>query len=1205
MKTKFHFILLLILYVLSMLFFAPPNLSAQSGWRDSSYFKIQKEKVENLKYVRMKPPSIYYYTLTQSNVLTKWNYVTGLKEFEKKLTIPDSIDYFEITYDEYYYAFAKKDSSKLFYNIENRFIFNDSINRAFSTKPCEYRREPSGIKLLFYDDYLLLTCVRYDVVNSDSAYTYGINQQWWINLPEPNKDTCYHTINQVIEHIDYVSNYIIKTFSGDTLIKTNNRVKSYRKITNSAYNYADLMSRTYEDSISSEHFANSLSRTINFSNIVGTEHYVCAFENQMDSNTILLKINLQNNTYTESKLNVQIFDPIYYNEDAIIARNNPKDSNLIIYKFETVTNQIVDSLHFNFNAQFVKLYNNKDLLIVTNDGYFIKFDFDQALKQYSTGWKDSLGFKIQTAATKPVKYFKFADQEDSYFTLNSEDILTKWNMETGRKQSENKLQISQDDTYFELSDDANYYATAKLNKSQKYYDIYLYHSENNELIRHIETNANSRDNSPLALYMYFGSSDYNEFTTSVRISQLNSDSLTTKAINESWTIYQYNGINHDSLYSESKLLVAFKYFYSEFRMLNYYSSLSTQSPKTTESSNEIYCVFPDDTTSSKVQSLIFHQNSAETNGYYYNSFSPFSHHKTTGTISYVGYRPDSTILFQYSLWYKKIVQTSLDKRFYFPFMYDDKLLLAFNTPNNQNMTIYKFNYPECTLIDSLELNFTGQVYLLKNSPGIFVVGDDGIIRQINIYDAMISKSRGWLNDGIMKVQTATINPPQYFKISADGKSYFTMDYNNLLTKWDMETGKVDFKKQLNIPKEAQGFTISNLDEHYAYAMSNDYGGSSLISLHNLNDTSLVKSFFTFKPYLDSHYRVSNSLIYIFIDDKNDSILTATNCRISPPSHYEANYSVNEIRSFKDDTSHIINIGENPNGVEIGTSDIKGIIQSSKYNILITYTYMIYSSGSVTESQCQYQLNYSRCLSNSFHQIYSDGYSSNYVSAGISTGNECAFGSFTFNSDGSKLAFNLGSSKNNFGIINLDSTNSITRIVPSVRLDQLLFVKNDYLLTSKSDYYSQTGTFYLLNPVNGQAFDSLKIKYNEIGKFHLIPNSDKIFIQSNDGRYRIIDLPLHYSSVENKSTLINNTSSLFPNPATGITNLQVNAEVGTELNISIYDMQGREIHKIFSGRSDSKQLNLMFDAKKYCPNAGAYFIQIERNGQVETVNMIVE
>ncbi len=68
---------------------------------------------------------------------------------------------------------------------------------------------------------------------------------------------------------------------------------------------------------------------------------------------------------------------------------------------------------------------------------------------------------------------------------------------------------------------------------------------------------------------------------------------------------------------------------------------------------------------------------------------------------------------------------------------------------------------------------------------------------------------------------------------------------------------------------------------------------------------------------------------------------------------------------------------------------------------------------------------------------------------------------------------------------------------------------------------------------------------------------------------------------------------------------MNAEVGTQLNISIYDLQGREIHKLFEGHSDSKQLNLMFDAKKYCPNAGAYFIQIERNGRIETIRMIVE
>lgn len=1104
MRLKFYFAILSLLIAIGLSLAVTPQLSAEPGWRDSSYFKIQTEKVENLKYVKKISYSNYYYTLTQSNLLTKWNYYTGQKVFEKQLTIPNDIDYFEISKDEYFFAFAKKDSSKRFYNIECRTIEYDAICRLFSTSSGGNNCEVNRIKLFLDIGNQITTSTEYIVNNPDSTYTFGINEKWWYNAGMPTPDERYDSTGQFLEHIGYFYP-TFNTLSSDTLIKSKNQLVSDRKILISSYDYLEpeLLTKNYITTISSEHFSDYKSHTIDYSNLVGADWNAYAFENQSDSNTILLKVNYQNYTYTESKLNTQLFNPIYLEENAIIARNNPKDSNISIYKFEPITKIISDSIVLNYNAKIVVLHKSnptQELLLFSQDGHAIRIDLNQALTKFSSGWKDSLDFKIQTATPSQIKYLKFDEQKESFYTLNTDNRLTKWNIETGRKQFESKLNISPEDTYFELSDYATYYATAGMNPSKRYYDIKIYKTGTNELIRHIETNPKSRDTFPLNLYMYFGSCDNCEFTTSVERNQTISDTISTQAINESWGLYQYEGIYHDSLYSENRALVVFKQYSSDTKFYNYYSSISTNNPKTSKNSYELYHNLTFDKSLQKFKSFDYYTDSNKTIGINFSKFTEFTIGPYGQYISCIGYSPDSTILYKYHHNEGNNSIIDLDKRFYSPIRLNTDLLLASNNPNNSNLIIYKFNYPESKPIDSLVLDFSGKFYSLNSENYLLVLGNDGIIRQIDIYKMLINKSLGWINDGIKKTQTAIINTPKYFKISADGKSYFTLDYNNVLTKWSMETGLKEFEKTLNIPNKAMGFTISNLDEHYAYGVESDYATCS-VELRKINDTSLVKSFSTYNPnyYVIQDFWVSSSELYIYIDDKSDSIITST--KYSYGSNHSTFYSgINEVNSLNQDTS----IG-NGYGVK---SPINSIVQSNNTTktLVNSYSGSAYNDGWVRENSGGGQLNIFNNLSNSFKKIYSNGYTSSSSSSGSNfSGEGCDFNSFTFNSNDSQLAFLLGTKKNNLGLIDLDSDYSVKRLNIDNKYSGLLYVKNDYLLTSKNNYYDKTAAFYLLNPVDGHAFDSLIVNYNEMGNFHPIPNSDKIFVQSNDGRYRILDL----------------------------------------------------------------------------------------------------
>ena len=110
---------------------------------------------------------------------------------------------------------------------------------------------------------------------------------------------------------------------------------------------------------------------------------------------------------------------------------------------------------------------------------------------------------------------------------------------------------------------------------------------------------------------------------------------------------------------------------------------------------------------------------------------------------------------------------------------------------------------------------------------------------------------------------------------------------------------------------------------------------------------------------------------------------------------------------------------------------------------------------------------------------------------------------------------------------------------------------------------------------------------------MVAASDNIFYDVNDDNF-IIDenLSVNEASLDN--------FSLWPNPTTGIVNLQFNTNNSSKVNVSVYDLRGRKV----AGEEFNNQGGTFKESLNYSSlNSGMYFITVENGGRKVTTKLL--
>ncbi|MDP4117547.1 MAG: T9SS type A sorting domain-containing protein, partial [Bacteroidota bacterium] len=77
---------------------------------------------------------------------------------------------------------------------------------------------------------------------------------------------------------------------------------------------------------------------------------------------------------------------------------------------------------------------------------------------------------------------------------------------------------------------------------------------------------------------------------------------------------------------------------------------------------------------------------------------------------------------------------------------------------------------------------------------------------------------------------------------------------------------------------------------------------------------------------------------------------------------------------------------------------------------------------------------------------------------------------------------------------------------------------------------------------------------------------------------------------------------FPNPFNPETTIRYNVSVETNVSLRVYDLLGREVETLFSGRQSSGNHEYKFEGKNL--SSGVYFYQLKAGNTVQTKKMML-
>ncbi len=80
--------------------------------------------------------------------------------------------------------------------------------------------------------------------------------------------------------------------------------------------------------------------------------------------------------------------------------------------------------------------------------------------------------------------------------------------------------------------------------------------------------------------------------------------------------------------------------------------------------------------------------------------------------------------------------------------------------------------------------------------------------------------------------------------------------------------------------------------------------------------------------------------------------------------------------------------------------------------------------------------------------------------------------------------------------------------------------------------------------------------------------------------------------------------IYPNPASALTVIPINADASIMARITLHDAFGRELYAVFSGRLQSGQHKYFLDARNW--PSGAYFVKFQtENGDLLTQKLLIK
>ncbi len=116
--------------------------------------------------------------------------------------------------------------------------------------------------------------------------------------------------------------------------------------------------------------------------------------------------------------------------------------------------------------------------------------------------------------------------------------------------------------------------------------------------------------------------------------------------------------------------------------------------------------------------------------------------------------------------------------------------------------------------------------------------------------------------------------------------------------------------------------------------------------------------------------------------------------------------------------------------------------------------------------------------------------------------------------------------------------------------------------------------------------------------------------ANSGKTQVRPLPspigawsfLIQANISSTAAPVANLQEIYPNPASAITVVPVQASAKTRGNISIFNSLGQKVYSVFEGEIPAGNTNYFLDAGKL--PAGTYFVKLQTGGQVQMKKLVV-
>ena len=80
------------------------------------------------------------------------------------------------------------------------------------------------------------------------------------------------------------------------------------------------------------------------------------------------------------------------------------------------------------------------------------------------------------------------------------------------------------------------------------------------------------------------------------------------------------------------------------------------------------------------------------------------------------------------------------------------------------------------------------------------------------------------------------------------------------------------------------------------------------------------------------------------------------------------------------------------------------------------------------------------------------------------------------------------------------------------------------------------------------------------------------------------------------------SPAYPNPFNPVTNINFSLPIDSEVSLSIYNLQGREVSTLISGNIDAGYHSVVWDANSYA--SGVYFVKIVASEYISTQKLML-